>query len=98
MTSARHKAAPTAIALAIIVAVIVGLSAWYLSRPVPLMIQGEADSTRIDIAARVDGRIAKIPVERGQDIQAGTVLLQIDNPELVAKLAEAVAAKGVARS
>jgi len=96
MTSARHKAAPTAIALAIIVAVIVGLSAWYLSRPVPLMIQGEADSTRIDIAARVDGRIAKIPVERGQDIQAGTVLLQIDNPELVAKLAEAVAAKGVA--
>ena len=71
MTSARHKAAPTAIALAVIVAVIVGLSAWYLSRPVPLMIQGEADSTRIDIAARVDGRIAKIPVQRGQDVPAG---------------------------
>ena len=96
MTSARHKAAPTAIALAVIVAVIVGLSAWYLSRPVPLMIQGEADSTRIDIAARVDGRVAKIPVQRGQDVQAGAILLQIDNPELVAKLAEAVAAKGVA--
>ena len=96
MTSARHKAAPTAIALAVIVAVIVGLSAWYLSRPVPLMIQGEADSTRIDIAARVDGRIAKIPVQRGQDVPAGAILLQIDNPELVAKLAEAVAAKGVA--
>jgi HlyD family secretion protein len=96
MTSASHKAAPTAIVLAVIVAAIVGLSAWYLSRPVPLMIQGEADSTRIDIAARVDGRIAKIPVERGQDVPAGTVLLRIDNPELIAKLAEAVAAKGVA--
>jgi HlyD family secretion protein len=96
MTSARRKAAPTAIVLAVIVAVIVGLSAWYLSRPVPLMIQGEADSTRIDIAARVDGRVAKIPVERGQDVEAGAVLLRIDNPELVAKLAEAVAAKGVA--
>jgi HlyD family secretion protein len=96
MTSARHKAAPTAIVLALIVAVIVGLSAWYLSRPVPLMIQGEADSTRIDIAARVDGRVAKIPVDRGQDVEAGAVLLRIDNPELVAKLAEAVAAKGVA--
>ncbi|MFI5018365.1 MAG: HlyD family secretion protein [Dongiales bacterium] len=82
--------------MAVIVAVIVGLSAWYLSRPVPLMIQGEADSTRIDIAARVDGRIAKIPVQRGQDVPAGTILLQIDNPELIAKLAEAVAAKGVA--
>jgi HlyD family secretion protein len=96
MTSARHKAAPTAIAVAAIVAVIVGLSAWYLSWPVPLMIQGEADSTRIDIAARVDGRVAKIPVQRGQDVPAGAILLQIDNPELVAKLAEAVAAKGVA--
>ena len=40
MTSARHKAAPTAIVLAVIVAVIVGLSAWYLSRPVPLIDSG----------------------------------------------------------
>ncbi len=96
MTGAKRSGAPTAIALAVIVAAIVGLSAWYLSRPTPLMIQGEADSTRIDIAARVDGRVAKIPVDRGQDVEAGAVLLRIDNPELVAKLAEAVAAKGVA--
>ena len=82
--------------LAVIVAAIVGLSAWYLSRPTPLLIQGEADSTRIDIAARVDGRISKIAVQRGQNVPAGAVLLQIDNPELVARLAEAVAAKGVA--
>ena len=82
--------------LAVIVAAIVGLSAWYLTRPAPLLIQGEADSTRIDIAARVDGRISKIAVLRGQDVPAGAVLLRIDNPELVAKLAEAVAAKGVA--
>ena len=79
-----------------IVTAIVGLSAWYLTRPTSLLIQGEADSTRIDIAARVDGRISKIAVERGQNVLAGAVLLQIDNPELVARLAEAVAAKGVA--
>ncbi|HWA46042.1 MAG TPA: efflux RND transporter periplasmic adaptor subunit [Hypericibacter adhaerens] len=75
---------------------IVGLSGWYLARPAPLFIQGEADSTRIDIAARVDGRILKIPVARGQDVGAGTALLQIDNPELVARYNEAIAAKGVA--
>jgi HlyD family secretion protein len=91
-----HSGLPTAIALAAIVTAIVGLSAWYLTRPTPLLIQGEADSTRIDIAARVDGRISKIAVERGQNVPAGAVLLQIDNPELVARLAEAVAAKGVA--
>jgi Multidrug resistance efflux pump len=80
----------------VIVAAIVGLSAWYLSRPTPLLVQGEADSTRIDIAARVDGRVSRIAVQRGQNVPAGALLLQIDNPELVAKLAEAVAAKGVA--
>src|SRR5215472_19245779 len=91
-----HSGVATAIVLAVIVAAIVGLSAWYLSRPTPLLIQGEADSTRIDIAARVDGRISKIAVERGQNVLAGAVLLQIDNPELVARLAEAVAAEGMA--
>ena len=96
MKRSSHSGVPTAIVLAMIVAAIVGMSAWYLSRPTPLLIQGEADSTRIDIAARVDGRISKIAVERGQNVPAGAVLLRIDNPELVARLAEAVAAKGVA--
>ena len=96
MKRSSHSGVPTAIVLAAIVAAIVGSSAWYLSRPTPLLIQGEADSTRIDIAARVDGRISKIAVERGQNVPAGAVLLRIDNPELVARLAEAVAAKGVA--
>ena len=96
MKRTGHSGVATAIVLAVIVASIVGLSAWYLTRPTPLLIQGEADSTRIDIAARVDGRISKIAVERGQNVPAGAVLLRIDNPELVARLAEAVAAKGVA--
>jgi HlyD family secretion protein len=90
----RGNLAATVVAL--IVLGIIGLSGWYLARPAPLLIQGEADSVRIDIAARVDGRILKIPVLRGQDVPAGTVLLQIDNPELVAKYQEAIAAKGVA--
>jgi HlyD family secretion protein len=85
-----------AIAVAILLAAIVASSAWYLSRPAPLIIQGEADSTRVDIAARVDGRVVAVPVVRGQSIAGGTVLLRIDNPELAAKYAEAIAEKGVA--
>jgi HlyD family secretion protein len=75
---------------------ILGIAGWYLLRPVPLLIQGEADSVRIDIAARVDGRVSKIPVMRGQNVEAGAVLLQIDNPELVARYREAIAFKNVA--
>ena len=58
--------------------------------------QGEADATRFDIAARVDGRVKEIPVERGQNVAANAVLVRIDNPETVAKLEQMKAAKAVA--
>nr|WP_249780804.1 efflux RND transporter periplasmic adaptor subunit [Bradyrhizobium sp. dw_78] len=74
----------------------VGLSLWYLVQPQPLIIQGEADATRIDIAARVDGRVGKRPVSRGDNVSAGQLLFEIDNPELVTKLHEAEAGMAVA--
>jgi HlyD family secretion protein len=85
-----------AIIVTIIICAIVGLSLWYLAQPQPLIIQGEADATRIDIAARVDGRVGQRPVERGDNVTAGRLLFQIDNPELVTKLREAEAGLGVA--
>ncbi len=95
--AARVARAP-AIIVTLIIAAIVGLSLWYLGQPQPLVIQGEADATRIDIAARVDGRVAKRPVERGDNVAAGQLLYEIDNPELVTKLREAEAALGVANA
>src|SRR4029079_1421818 len=86
---------PSIVVGAVILAVI-GLSIWYLVRPQPLLVQGEADATRMDIAARVDGRVSEVPVERGQDLAAGAVLVKIDNPETIAKHEQAVAAKIVA--
>src|SRR5215475_12843419 len=85
-----------AVIVGMVIVVIGGLSIWYLVRPVPLLVQGEVDATRLDIAARVDGRVAEIPVVRGQDVPAGAVLVKIDNPETIAKRAQAVAAKVVA--
>jgi HlyD family secretion protein len=86
------------IIVGIVVAVVAGLSIWYLVRPEPLLVQGEADATRFDIAARVDGRVAEVPVERGQDVAAGAVLVRIDNPETIAKNEQALAAKVVAEA
>jgi HlyD family secretion protein len=54
------------------------------------------DATRLDIAARVDGRVADIPVERGENVAAGAVLVRIDNPETLAKHEQVLAAKVVA--
>jgi HlyD family secretion protein len=87
--------APTAI-LAIVIIAIAALSIWYLVRPDPLLLQGEVDATRLDIAARIDGRVADIPVTRGENVAAGAVLVRIDNPENIAKREQAAAGKVVA--
>jgi len=95
------KAAPSptrlpSIIVGVVAAVVAGLSVWYLVRPQPLLVQGEVDATRFDIAARVDGRVGEVPVARGQDVAAGAVLVRIDNPETIAKNEQALAAKVVA--
>jgi HlyD family secretion protein len=82
----------------LVAAAVAGLSIWYLVRPQPLLVQGEVDATRFDLAARVDGRVAEIPVERGQNIDASAVLVKIDNPETIAKNEQALAAKVVAEA
>ena len=92
----RAPSRAPAIIVAVTVVAIVAISLWYLVQPQPLLVQGEADGTRIDIAARVDGRVLALPVDRGQDVTAGQVLVTIDNPELVTRLKEAEAAAGVA--
>jgi HlyD family secretion protein len=89
-------AAVRGIIVGVLSAAIIGLAIWYLARPEPLLVQGEVDSTRVDIAARVSGRLAKLAVARGQDVPAGATLVVIENPELVAQLHEAEAEKSVA--
>jgi HlyD family secretion protein len=81
-----------------VAAIVVALSIFYLLRPEPLLVQGEADATRFDIAARVDGRVKEIPVERGQNVPAGAVLVRIDNPETLAKFEQMKAAKAFAEA
>jgi HlyD family secretion protein len=94
----RTAAWAPSIIVGIVAAAVVALSLFYLLRPEPLLVQGEADATRFDIAARVDGRVKEIPVERGQNVPAGAVLVKIDNPETVAKLDQMKAAMAVAQA
>jgi HlyD family secretion protein len=92
-----HSATRTpSIIVGIVAAVVGALSVFYLLRPEPLLVQGEVDATRLDIAARVDGRVKEIPVERGQNVPASAVLVRIDNPETLAKHEQMRAAKAVA--
>src|ERR1700741_2088830 len=96
--NARAVTRTPSIVVGIVAAIVAALSVFYLLRGEPLLVQGEADATRLDIAARVDGRVKEIPVERGQNVPAGAVLVRIDNPETMAKHGQTKAAMAVAEA
>jgi len=90
------RPAPTVFIVGILFVLMIGLSIWYLTRRVPLVIQGEVHSRTFDLAARVDGRVAQIVVTRSQEVNQGAPLIRIDNPELIARERQSEAALGVA--
>src|ERR1700743_3261208 len=92
----RSATRTPSIIVGIVAASVAALSVFYLLRPEAPLVPGEGDATRLDIAARVDGRVKEIPVERGQNVPAGAVLVRIDNPETLAKFEQMKAAKTVA--
>lgn len=94
----KHSTQVPVLIVVLVAAAVTGLSVFYLSRPQPLLVQGEVDATRLDIAARVDGRVKDVPVARGQNVASGAVLVSIENPETIAKRDQMVAAKAVAEA
>jgi HlyD family secretion protein len=72
---------------------LLGLAALLLSRPRPETLQGEADATKVDVAAKVAGRLATIDVKEGDTVARGALIATIESPEIRAKLDQAEAAK-----
>ena len=76
-----------------------GLSViWAVDHPEPLMLQGEVEATRVDLAARVAGRVVRTPVEIGDRVAAGDLVIELDSPALRAGLDTSKAALAVANS
>lgn len=75
-----------------------GTTLWFATRPPPLTVQGEVSADRVDISPRVAGRVAKLGADTGDTVTRGTVLVELESPQLVAALSAAQAALGVARA
>lgn len=71
---------------------------WVVDHPEPIMLQGEVEATRVDLAARVAGRVVKTPVDLGSRVAKGDVLIELDSPALRAGLVTSKAALAVAKS
>lgn len=71
---------------------------WRSTQPAAPYFQGQMEARETEIAPKVTARIAKVHVTEGQRIQPGDLLVEIDSPEVQAKLAQARAARDAARA
>ena len=85
------------IALLVIV-VTVALVGYIVSKPEPIIIQGQAEAVEYRVSGKVPGRIEAFFADEGDFIHKGDTLAEIDSPEIKAKLAQAMAAKSAAEA
>ena len=90
--------------LALVILVILGVIAYGLyksnqhSEPQIITLQGQMQMQQTSIAAKVPGRIAKILVTEGDAVTIGQQLIEMDSPEINAKINQARAGKQMAQS
>ncbi|MFT5121316.1 MAG: HlyD family secretion protein [Psychrobacter glaciei] len=68
------------------------------SEPDVITLQGQMQMQQTSIAAKVPGRIAQIMVTEGDEVTAGQQLIEMDSPEINAKINQAQAGKQMAQS
>lgn len=71
---------------------------WRAAQPAPAYFQGQMEARETDIAPKVTARISKVLVKDGQKIQPGDLLIEMDSPEVRAKLEQAEAAREAAQA
>jgi len=89
---------PRLLALVIILLVLLGLSAtaWLLMQPQPQYIQGEVEAFKINVSAKIPGRVEEMLCREGQAVKKDDVLAVLDSPQLQAKKSQATAAQAAA--
>lgn len=90
--------------LALLILIVLGVIAYGLyksnqhSEPEVVTLQGQMQMQQTSIAAKVPGRIAKILVTEGDAVTVGQQLIEMDSPEINAKINQALAGKQMAQS
>ncbi|WP_350558619.1 efflux RND transporter periplasmic adaptor subunit [Psychrobacter sp. CAL346-MNA-CIBAN-0220] len=90
--------------LALLIVIVLGVIAYGLfksneySEPEVITLQGQMQMQQTSIAAKVPGRIATILVTEGNMVTKGQQLIEMDSPEINAKINQARAGKQIAQS
>jgi HlyD family secretion protein len=85
---------PPSFKVYIIIAVVIGAAwaastAYFKASPTALKLSGEVQAREIRTASRFGGRVKKVWIKEGQVVKAGQPLIDFDDSDLQAKLADA---------
>lgn len=84
--------------VAALIAISVAASVWWVTRPAALLIQGEVAAPRVDVSARTSGRVSEIMADLGGRVEAGQILAELSNPQLVTSHAATASGLEVAQA
>jgi HlyD family secretion protein len=82
----------------VVVVAAFGTMVWLATRPPPLTIQGEVSADRVDVSSRVAARAVALNADVGDTVEKGSVMAELDNPQLVALQLAAQASLAVANA
>ncbi len=85
------------VALVVIIFVI-AVVGYFVTKPKPLTLQGEAEASEYRISGKVPGRIEEMYFREGDVVHKGDTVVFIDSPEVRAKMAQATAARRAAEA
>lgn len=86
------------VVIAVVLLLLIVWGFWKAAQPPAPFFQGQMEAKEVDIAPKVTARISQLHVKEGQHIQAGDLLLEMDSPEVQAKMAQAQAAQDAAQA
>lgn len=76
----------------------VALAGFFLLKPGPELIQGEAEITEYRVSSKVPGRVLRLLVHEGDFVQVGDTLALLEAPDIDAKYDQAEAAEVAAQA
>jgi HlyD family secretion protein len=95
-SASAGKSRPRVIFFVCFLLALLPAAAWFLVIPRTVIVRGEIEATQVDLSIKVIGRLQDEKVRIGDRIRRGDQLLTLVNPDLQAKLVQAMAASNIA--
>lgn len=89
----QRAAVPRTVAATVLGTAVVGVAAlaWTATRPAAELLQGQVEVRRVNVSAKIAGRVDSLLVREGDRVQAGQLVAVLRSPELAARAEQAAA-------